>query len=109
MILYADGRAIEGREGERLLDAAQRAGLPLEGTCGGDMACATCHVVIAAADAARLPPAREEEEDMLDLVPQAVATSRLACQILLHAGLADLSFALPKGSGPVGSGNVQRG
>ncbi|MGJ3629969.1 2Fe-2S iron-sulfur cluster-binding protein [Sphingomonas sp. MMS24-JH45] len=103
MILYADGAPIEGRVGERLLDAAQRAGLPLEGTCGGDMACATCHVVLAPADAGRVAAA-QEEEDMLDLVPRAVATSRLACQIRLDEALANLSFCLP-----TGSGGVQRG
>ncbi len=95
MILHADGREIEGRAGERLLDAGRRAGLPLEGTCGGDLACATCHVVIAPADMARLSDASEEEEDMLDLVPHAVATSRLSCQIRLDEGLDGLSFAVP--------------
>lgn len=99
MIVLGDGVAIEAQAGERLLDAAQRAGLPLEGTCGGDMACATCHVVIDPTDADRLPAASEEEEDMLDLVPRAVATSRLACQIVLDEGLANLSFSLPAGSG----------
>lgn len=101
MIVHAEGRSIEASAGERLLDAAQRAGLPLEGTCGGDMACATCHVVIALADMARLAPASEEEEDMLDLVPQAVATSRLACQIVLDEVLANLSFSLPASSATV--------
>lgn len=101
MILHADGVAIEGRAGERLLDAAQRAGLPLEGTCGGGMACATCHVVLGVADAGRVPAASEEEEDMLDLVPHAVATSRLGCQIVLTEALANLSFSLPAGSGSV--------
>jgi ferredoxin len=95
MRLDADGAAIEGVAGERLLDAAQRAGLPLEGTCGGDMACATCHVVLAPADFARLPGASEDEEDMLDLVPDAVRTSRLSCQIVLTETLANLSFRLP--------------
>ncbi len=103
MIVRGDGVAIEARAGERLLDAAQRAGLPLEGTCGGDLACATCHVVIDPADMARLPAASEEEEDMLDLVPRAVATSRLACQIVLGDEHANLSFSLP-----TGSGNMQR-
>ncbi len=102
MIVRGDGVAIEARAGERLLDAAQRAGLPLEGTCGGDLACATCHVVIDPADMARLPAA-SEEEDMLDLVPRAVATSRLACQIVLGDEHANLSFSLP-----TGSGNMQR-
>ncbi len=73
----------EAHPGERLLDVAQRAGQPLEGACGGDMACATCHVVVTAEDFARLPPASADEEDLLDLVPRATRTSRLACQIVL--------------------------
>jgi ferredoxin len=101
MIVRGEGQEIEAQPGERLLDAAQRAGLPLEGTCGGDLACATCHVVIDPADMPRLPPAGEEEEDMLDLVPRAVATSRLACQIVLTEALANLSFSLPPGSAPM--------
>lgn len=86
---------IEGVAGERLLDAAHRAGQPLEGTCGGDMACATCHVVVDPADFAHLPAASEEEEDMLDLVPDARRTSRLACQIRLTAVIGDLTVTLP--------------
>jgi len=86
---------IAGEPGERLLDAGQRAGLPLEGTCGGDMACATCHVIVAADDFPRLPPASEEEEDMLDLVPAAVRTSRLACQIRLTPALDGIAINLP--------------
>jgi ferredoxin-2, mitochondrial len=77
----------QGLPGERLLDAAQRAGMPLEGTCGGDMACATCHVIVAAEDFARLAPASAEEEELLDLVPQARRHSRLACQIRLAESL----------------------
>lgn len=82
-------------EGARLLDVAQADGQPLEGTCDGDMACATCHVVIAAEDFARLPPAREEEEDLLDLVPGASRTSRLACQVRLGAALDGLTVRMP--------------
>ena len=78
---------VEGRPGERLLDAAQRAGQPLEGTCDGDMACATCHVIVDATDFARLPPARPEEEELLDLAYAATRHSRLACQITLDDGL----------------------
>lgn len=85
----------EARPGERLLDAAQRAGQPLEGTCGGDMACATCHVIVAAEDFARLPPPRAEEEDMLDLVPAATRHSRLACQIVLTDALEGITVRVP--------------
>lgn len=82
---------VEAASGERLLDVAQRAGQPLEGACGGDMACATCHVIVAAEDFARLPAASSDEEDLLDLVPRATRTSRLACQIVLGAGLDGLA------------------
>jgi ferredoxin len=77
----------EAHAGERLLVVAQRADQPLEGACGGDMACATCHVVVAAEDFPRLTPASADEEDLLDLVPGATRTSRLACQIVLSEAL----------------------
>ncbi|WP_314375896.1 2Fe-2S iron-sulfur cluster-binding protein [Sphingomonas paucimobilis] len=79
--------AAGGVPGETLLRAGQRAGQPLEGTCGGQMACATCHVLIDAAFLDRLPPPSAEEEDMLDLVPDATRASRLACQIMLSPDL----------------------
>ena len=47
------------------------------------MACSTCHVIVDAEDFARLPPASEEEEDLLDIAAHVTRTSRLACQILL--------------------------
>jgi ferredoxin len=42
--------------GARLLDVAQQVGQPLEGTCEGQMACSTCHVIVAAEDFAKAPP-----------------------------------------------------
>lgn len=81
--------------GERLLDVAQADGQPLEGTCEGQMACSTCHVIVDAADFTRLPPASEEEEDMLDLAAHATRTSRLACQIMLTSELDGLTVRIP--------------
>lgn len=86
---------VEAAEGARLLEVAQAAGQPLEGTCGGQMACATCHVLVAAEDLARLPAPVPEEEDLLDLVPGATRRSRLACQIRL-VGLATLTVQIPE-------------
>ena len=77
----------EGREGERLLDAAQAADQPLEGTCNGMMACGTCHVRLPDAALALIPPASAEEEEMLDLLPSATRRSRLSCQVTLVAAL----------------------
>lgn len=88
-------RVAIGAPGQRLLDVAQADGQPLEGTCNGDMACATCHVIVDPRDFARLPPASADEEDMLDLAPGATPTSRLACQIRLDAVLDDLRVRIP--------------
>ena len=88
-------REASGVEGARLLDLAQADGQPLEGTCDGDMACATCHVIVDPADLDRLPPASEEEEELLDLAFNATRTSRLACQIRLGAALDGLTVRVP--------------
>ena len=86
---------VTANDGDRLLDVAQADGQPLEGTCEGDLACATCHVIVDPADFARLPPASEDEEDMLDLASHATRTSRLACQIRLTAALDGLTVRMP--------------
>jgi ferredoxin len=74
-------REVEAAEGANLLDVAQAADQPLEGTCDKALSCATCHVILGADDLARLEPADEEEEYMLDLAWNTQRTSRLACQI----------------------------
>jgi ferredoxin len=45
-----------------------------------------------------LPPASEEEEDLLDLASHATRTSRLACQILLSADVESLTVRVPPAS-----------
>lgn len=86
---------VQGSPGDRLLDLAQACGQPLEGTCEGQMACSTCHVIVAAEDFAALRPAGEDEEDMLDLAAGATRTSRLACQIWLDALHERLTVRIP--------------
>lgn len=91
------GRTVEaeGEPGIPLLEVAQAAGMPLEGTCEGQMACSTCHVIVAAEWFARLPEASEEEEDMLDLAVGVQRTSRLSCQIVLSEELDGLEVRVP--------------
>ena len=85
----------EGDAGTALLDVAQAAGMPLEGTCEGQMACSTCHVIVAPEWFDKLPPAVEEEEDMLDLAAGVARTSRLSCQIMLSDELDRLEVRIP--------------
>ncbi len=99
--LSADGSArseVDAQPGQRLLEVAQASGQPLEGTCEGQMACSTCHVIIAAEDFPRLPRASEDEEDMLDLAAGATRTSRLACQIMIDESLNGLTVRIPSDS-----------
>ena len=58
--ISADGTnrsEVEAAPGKRLLEVAQADGQPLEGTCEGQMACSTCHVIVDADDFAKLPRA----------------------------------------------------
>jgi len=94
----ADGsldKEVEAEPGQRLLDVAWAAREPLEGACEGVMACSTCHVIVDEADFEKLPPASEEEEDLLDLAAHATRTSRLACQIMLSEDMATLNVRIP--------------
>ena len=96
--LKPDGRLdreVDAPAGTNLLDLAQGNGQPLEGACEGAMACSTCHVIVAAKDFDRLPPASDEEDDLLDLAAHVTRTSRLACQIMLSDDLDTLTVRMP--------------
>ena len=99
--LKADGtldKEVDAAPGQRLLDVAWAAREPLEGACEGVMACSTCHVIVDKQDFEKLPPASEEEEDLLDIAAHVTRTSRLACQILISDALDSLSVRIPPGS-----------
>ena len=95
--ISADGESqeVQAVDGRNLLDVAQASGQPLEGTCEGQMACSTCHVIIDKDWFDRLPRAVEDEEDMLDLASGARRTSRLSCQIILTPELDGLVVHVP--------------
>lgn len=95
--ICADGARVEasGTAGQRLLEVGQAAGMPLEGTCEGQMACSTCHVVIADEWFGNLAPASDDEEDMLDLAAGVCRTSRLSCQIVLDDALDGIEVRIP--------------
>jgi len=91
-------KEVQAAPGQRLLDVAWAERQPLEGACEGVMACSTCHVIVDAGDFGKLPPATEEEEDLLDLAAHATRTSRLACQIILTEDLESLDVRMPSGA-----------
>lgn len=85
----------QAEAGARLLEVAQAAGMPLEGTCEGQMACSTCHVILADDWFDKVPPASMDEEDMLDLAAGVTRTSRLSCQIELTEALDGIEVHIP--------------
>ncbi|MFC4292553.1 2Fe-2S iron-sulfur cluster-binding protein [Sphingorhabdus arenilitoris] len=96
--ISADGdqeQQVTAQPGDNLLTVAQAAGQPLEGTCEGQMACSTCHVIIEKDWFPKLPSASDDEEDMLDLASGARRTSRLSCQIDLTAEMDGMIVHIP--------------
>jgi ferredoxin len=58
---------VDAPVGKRVLDAALDNNIDIEGACGGELACSTCHVVLDQVLYDKLPAKKEEEQDMLDL------------------------------------------
>ena len=81
-----------------LMEAIRDGGVDdLQAICGGSLSCATCHVYVADAFIASLPPMGEDENDLLDSSLHRQAGSRLSCQIPLSAALEgiDVTVAPP--------------
>ncbi len=89
--------AVPARPGQSLMRAALAAGLDgIAADCGGCLSCATCHVIVDEAWAARLPPADADERAMLEMTASPPeAHSRLACQIAISPALDGLTVTLP--------------
>jgi len=88
----------QAEPGSNLLELGQACGMPLEGTCEGQMACSTCHVIIAPEWFDKLGEASEDEEDMLDLAAGVQRTSRLSCQIDLTPEMDGIEVRIPADS-----------
>ena len=69
----------------------------IDGDCGGQCACATCHVFVEAPWADKLPAPSSMESEMLSFAAEANERSRLACQIPLTEALDGLTVRMPEG------------
>ncbi len=89
--------AVEVPPGTTLMRAATDHRVPgIDGDCGGNCACATCHVYVEQAWFARLGARTATEEAMLNCVAERLDGSRLACQITLTDALDGLVVTLPE-------------
>ena len=68
----------------------------IDADCGGACACATCHVFVDEAWAARTGEKSAMEESMLDFAENVEPNSRLSCQIKITEVLDGLVVRLPE-------------
>ncbi len=89
-------KVVDAPAGMSVMEIARKNGVDIEGACEGALACSTCHVIVDPEWVAKLKPASEDEEDMLDLAFGVTKASRLGCQILMTPELDGLVVRLPK-------------
>ncbi|MBV9861103.1 MAG: 2Fe-2S iron-sulfur cluster binding domain-containing protein [Alphaproteobacteria bacterium] len=68
----------------------------IDADCGGECACATCHVYVDPAWFDKLGPQSDQEVSMLSFAALAEPNSRLSCQITMTDGLDGLVVRLPE-------------
>jgi 2Fe-2S ferredoxin len=88
---------IEVPVGQSVMQGAVDNGVPgIDADCGGECACATCHVFVDPAWLARTGTPDEQEKSMVSFAATAQPNSRLACQIKVTAALDGLVVRMPE-------------
>lgn len=88
---------VDIEEGKSLMETAMNNGIPgIDADCGGACACGTCHVIVDHKWIATTGSSTEDENQMLDLNPEKVDTSRLSCQIPMSETMGGLVVRLPE-------------
>lgn len=95
----SDGTAheVDLVEGESLMVLATSNAVPgIDGDCGGEAACGTCHVIVDDEWIARTGTRSDEESQMIEMSPECAPNSRLACQLEAKPELDGLRVHLPE-------------
>ena len=91
-------RSVEVAEGTSLMEAAVSNRVPgIDGDCGGNCACATCHLFVEPEWRDKLVPVEDMEKSMLELAEGGGPGSRLGCQIMLSRSLDGIVVRTPLG------------
>jgi 2Fe-2S ferredoxin len=91
-------RTVDAPAGSSVMQAAIANDVKgIDAECGGCLSCATCHVYVDPAWFVKMPPAHDDEIDMLGFVAaEQRPNSRLACQIMVGAELDGLVVQVPE-------------
>lgn len=95
-----DGKTttVDVPEGTTVMRAAvDNAVAGIDGDCGGQCACATCHIFVEPEWQAKTGSRNESENAMLEFADGTKANSRLGCQITVTAALDGLTVRMPQG------------
>ena len=93
---------VEIAVGKSVMQAAVDNNVPgIDADCGGECACATCHVYVDAAWLGKvgLPEAGSQEASMLSFAAVTQPDSRLSCQIKVKPELDGLTVSTPEKQG----------
>ncbi len=83
--------------GKTVMQGAVDNNIPgIDADCGGECACATCHVFVDPAWEAKTGTANEQEASMLSFAATKQDNSRLSCQIEVTAALDGLVVRMPE-------------
>jgi ferredoxin, 2Fe-2S len=84
--------------GASLMEGARRVGLSgIEGECGGNMSCATCHVYVDEEWLNKLASIDKMEDELLDgTASPRRSTSRLSCQLTMSEALDGIRIYIPE-------------
>jgi 2Fe-2S ferredoxin len=84
-------------EGASLMELATTNGIPgIDGDCGGEASCGTCHVIVDDAWIAATGTRSDAESQMVEMSPECAPSSRLGCQVKACAALDGLTVRLPE-------------
>jgi ferredoxin, 2Fe-2S len=88
---------VESAVGSSVMQTARHAGVAgIEGDCGGNLSCATCHVLVDEARLHQVPPIAPMEDEMLDMVSTGrQPNSRLSCQLVVSDGMDGIRIRIP--------------
>ena len=91
---------VEASAGQSVMEAAIKHAVPgIDADCGGECACATCHVYVDPAwlDKTGTPVPGSQEASMLSFAAEGEFNSRLSCQIAMREELDGLVVRMPQG------------
>jgi 2Fe-2S ferredoxin len=88
---------IDVKPGLTVMEGAVKNNVPgIDADCGGACACATCHVYVDPAWAAKAGERNAMEESMLDFADNVEENSRLSCQIKITEELDGMVVRMPE-------------